>query len=64
MKKAVSHSLAKGGEAYVAFARCALDDAGYLDHCDRGYLLHKIVLTAQVASLRSTKLVTVSGLAA
>lgn len=50
MKKAVSHSLAKGGEAYVAFARCALDDAGYLDHCDLGDLLHKSVLTAKVAS--------------
>lgn len=51
MKKAVSHSLAKGGEAYVAFARCALDDAGYLDHCDLGDLLHKSVLTAKAATL-------------
>jgi len=25
VEKAVSHSLAKGGEAYVAFARFALD---------------------------------------
>ena len=47
MKKAVSHSLAKGGEAYVAFARFALDDAGFLDSCNPGNLLHKSVLTAK-----------------
>ncbi len=51
MKKAVSHSLAKGGEAYGAFARCALDDAGYLDFCNPGNLLHKSVLTAKAATL-------------
>ena len=40
MEKAVSHSLAKGGEAYVAFAHFAPDDAGYLDHFDSRNLRH------------------------